>query len=163
MFIMLDSTADSILKSQWALIPFKETLCRIHTWSFYATVSISANLVLTLAVERFYATYFPFKYQEQSSVSNTNKVSFGCVLVGLLLASPLASIHAIDGGHTCFGLADYMNETVAVTAMMFQRYFVTFTPLLLMCVLNALIVIRIFARPRSKRLVNDVKQFQVFF
>ena len=131
--------------------------CKLHIWIFYVSLSASLNLMVVISTDRFYATYFPFKYREQAGLSFASKLCWGAFIVALFTGSPFTALYDKDDTLICFGVADYLNERVVLLSVTAHRVFMVFIPGVVVIILNILVIIRIMARSKSKELATFIK------
>ena len=126
-------------------------VCKIQLSVFYVLTSASLNLVVILSIDRFYATYFPFKYKVHATISNANKVSSGGVALAVITASPFILLHEMGQNPNCFGPANWLTSRGLLLIILVRRIFMTFIPGLVMIVLNCLMIFRLVVNSRTKR------------
>ena len=131
---------------------FFQLVCKVQVALFYIFLSASLNLVVVLSADRFYATYFPYKYKEHASIKNTNKVACGAMIVAVIMGSPFTAIHTLEN-HSCFGVASYVTVESLVLTVFLQRLFMVFCPALIALALNFLVILRLLLQSPAKRSV----------
>ena len=131
-------------------------LCPISVAWFYATLQSSMSFVVFMAADRFYATYFPFKYQQKVSMYTTNKNSIFIAAFALLVALLFTFLHSVDAEKHCFGLADYVNEPIGQFLLVVHRLFFIVVPFLAAVIFNILIVFRLQCQAKIERFCFSV-------
>ena len=110
-------------------------------------------MIMAMAIERFYATYYPFSYKEVVTAKKLTVISVCSVAYNFLLACMLNIAFGNENGH-CFLPREGYN-------VLLQNFIITesivisnATPALSVVIFNILIVLRIRRRSRTQRLDN---------
>ena len=116
------------------------------------TASKTASwLIFSMSFERFYATYFPFRYKDQVTMRMLSRVSVACVVVAALSTLLGLMTYGNERG-TCFEERIGANRLLVLITVAETILFHLIIPSISTAVLNVLIIIRMKRRTFIERL-----------
>ena len=112
----------------------------------------SASLmILAMTVERFYATYFPFKYRNVTAKSLTG-VAIVCVMFGFISSCLVTMTYGNEKGE-CFQPRSGYSQFIILLVIAQSALLFLIIPSILVAVFNALIVSKIKSRKFKQKYV----------
>ena len=110
-------------------------------------------LILSMSIERFYATYYPFRYRDIVSTRLLSKVAVFCFLLALGSASLTVATQGNVNGYCFFwrpGVSDAMILMVTMETLLLQL----FIPSVVTFSFNLLIIFKLKRRSAAQRIVS---------
>ena len=120
----------------------------------------AAFMIMAMTFERFYASYYPFRYKEVVTAEKLTILAFGCFAYNFFAACMLNITFGNETGN-CFMPRSGIN--MLVQALIFAESIIisNFAPAILVTVFNILIAVKIRRRNIGQRL--DQTQPHTFF
>ena len=126
-------------------------LCDGYVFTKVTALKASSLLILSIALERFYATYYPFPYKEHVSLTILFKVGTVCIVIAALSGGLVSATHGHTAIEKCFAVREGVNEIV-VSVVVTESIFLFFLiPSVLTFLLNILIVAKLRHQNKNQR------------
>ena len=110
-------------------------------------------MIMAMAIERFYATYYPFRYKEVVTAKRLTAVAFGCFAYNFVGACMLNITFGNESGK-CFLPRSGVDMFVQALIFAESIFISNGMPAVSVVVFNILIVLRLRRRNTSQRLDN---------
>ena len=120
-------------------------------------IRMASFIILSMSIERFYATYYPFRYKDNVNASTLIKVAMTCFALSFVSAALTTATQGNVNGYCYFwrpGVSEYLILLVTVETLLLQL----FIPSTLTALFNLLIIFRLKRRSATQRFVF-VNQF----
>ena len=108
-------------------------------------------MIMAMAIERFYATYYPFRYKEVVTAKKLTVISVGVVAYKFFCACLLNMAFGNENGH-CFVPRKGYNVLIQNLIIAESVFISNATPAISVVVFNVLIVLKLRRRNTTHRL-----------
>ena len=134
--------------------------CEAFVFVKAAASRTASWLIFSMSFERFYATYFPFRYKDHVSMKLLSRVSVACVVVAALSSLLGLMAHGNERG-TCFEERIGANRLLVLITVADTILLQLIVPSISTAVLNVLIIIRMRRRNFKERLLFKPLLFSI--
>ena len=156
-------TSDNILVILLHGSPFNAhtvpLLCDGYVFTKVTTLKASSLLILSIALERFYATYYPFPYKENVSLKILSKVGTFCIVIAVLSGGLVSATQGHTEIEKCFAVRESVNKLFALAVVIQSIVFFLLIPSVGTSVLNILIVVKLRLRNKNQRFSSPLNVF----
>ena len=157
--VVIDSvhlTADNLVHVLYHWTPYHPNnvplICEANLITRFSTMKASGLITLSMALERFFATYYPFRYKNNVSRKTILEVGAICIVLAMLSTSLASATFGYREGETCPAIRQYVSP-ILLNVVVFESVLFFFAiPSVLTAVLNILIAVKL--RRRIKRFVQ---------
>ena len=135
-------------------------MCDIYVNVKRTADGAAAFMITAMTIERFYATYCPFRYKEIVTAKKLTAVAIGCFAYNFVAACML-NITFGNESRQCFLPRSGINMLVQALIFAESIFMTNFTPAVLVAVFNILIAVKIRRRNINQRL--DIQSHTIIF
>ena len=128
-------------------------ICDLYILAKVTTIKASSLMILSMSIERFYATFYPFPYKDNVTMRTMAKTGMFCTVIAAVSSCLVLAVQGNTTGRKCFATRQNVSEVVTFLVVIESALLFFIIPSVLTTVLNVLIVAKLRSQSSVQRLV----------